>query len=203
MVGKQFRGHRFIEYVDGAGYFASLNGDLRRLLSMRDTASFFQVRSASLRLRRELQQIGFLIPLEIEHAVLRSGGRRDRMEQILLEEGYSIEAVQQLVSTHADRGILLREARQRLSVLPERRATVRRYLLLDVAACFGAAPPPGEKLSGSLIVPGYGPFHAIKLAALAKRAAELAPELKDDWSSPEVILEDIGWLCEEGLAMSS
>lgn len=35
---------RFLEYVDGAGYSASLNGDLKSLLSFADTAGFFQVR---------------------------------------------------------------------------------------------------------------------------------------------------------------
>jgi hypothetical protein len=61
---------RFIEYVDGAGFFASLNGDLRSLLDMADTASFLQIRSISIRLRRELQRAGFLAPIEIEHAIL-------------------------------------------------------------------------------------------------------------------------------------
>ena len=38
---------RFLEYVDGAGYCASLNGDLKSLLSFSDTADFFQIRSAA------------------------------------------------------------------------------------------------------------------------------------------------------------
>ena len=32
---------RFVEYLDGAGYFSSLNGDLKSLLSMVNTNSFF------------------------------------------------------------------------------------------------------------------------------------------------------------------
>ena len=39
IVGKDAR---FIEYVDGAGFFASLNGDLKSLLDMADTTSFIQ-----------------------------------------------------------------------------------------------------------------------------------------------------------------
>ena len=73
---------RFIEYVDGAGYFASLNGDLQRLFTMKDTRSFFQVRSAAIRLRRELQDIGFLTPLEIEHAILRTDGTIARVKEV-------------------------------------------------------------------------------------------------------------------------
>lgn len=42
----------FLEYVDGAGYFSSLNGDLKKLLSYDDTAGFFQIRSAPIRLRK-------------------------------------------------------------------------------------------------------------------------------------------------------
>ena len=64
---------RFLEYVDGAGYCASLNGDLKSLLSFPDTAGFFQIRSAPVRLRRELQQIGFLTPMEVAHAVIVEG----------------------------------------------------------------------------------------------------------------------------------
>lgn len=203
LVSRRFSGHRFIEYVDGAGYFSSLNGDLRRLLSMRDTASFFQVRSAAVRLRRELQQIGFLVPLEIEHAVLRCDGKQVRMAEVLQEEGYSAQGIKQTIAACVERGFIVQTSRQRLTVCDDRRATARRYLLLDAAAVFGTNPTIGEKLSGSLIVPGYGPFHAIKLGALAKHAIELAPGLKEDWSSPEVILQDIGWLCDQGLAMSS
>ena len=56
--------------MDGAGFFASLNGDLKSLLDMADTGSFIQIRSTPLRLRRELQRAGFLTPIEIEHAIL-------------------------------------------------------------------------------------------------------------------------------------
>ncbi len=67
----------FVEYVDGAGYFSSLNGDLKTLLSMATTRAFFQVRSAPVKLRREVQRIGFLTPLEVE-ARHRTNDRRAR-----------------------------------------------------------------------------------------------------------------------------
>lgn len=50
---------RFVEYLDGAGYFSTLNRDLKHLIGMSNTASFFQVKSAAVRLRRELQHIGY------------------------------------------------------------------------------------------------------------------------------------------------
>ena len=41
----KFKQAKFIEYLDGAGYFGSLNGDLRSILSMKDTRNFFQVKT--------------------------------------------------------------------------------------------------------------------------------------------------------------
>lgn len=45
----KFQGVRFVEYVDGAGYFSSLNSDLRKILAMETTHSFIQIRSAPIR----------------------------------------------------------------------------------------------------------------------------------------------------------
>ena len=75
---------------------------------------------------------------------------------------------------------------------------------MDLTANFGSQPTSlDDQFKGALLVPGYGPFHGLKLDQLAKEAVRLFPALKDDWSLPEVILGDIRWLCEQGLAMSS
>ena len=58
------------------------------------------------------------------------------------------------------------------------------------------------RLSGSIVVPGYGPFHGMKMDEVAEKAIQIAPSLRNDWSSPEIILHDIRWLCDERLAMS-
>lgn len=195
---------RFVEYVDGAGYFSSLNGDLKTLLSMPTTTSFTQVRSASIRLRRELQDIGFLLPLELEHAVLRSEGNSQAIRQILAEEGYSEREIQRCLEDCIQRRLVTMSGDGKLHLAPERRDTARRYLLLDIAARSGSAPEAGmRKLTGSLMAPGYGPFHGIKLDALIAEALKLAPALKSDWSNPETPMKDIVWLIEEGMAMSS
>lgn len=194
---------RFVEYVDGAGYFSSLNGDLKNLLNMPTTASFFQVRSASVRLRRELQHVGFLVPVEVEHAVIRTDGTHAEVRRVLAEEGYSPGEIERCVKKCIDKGTLLTEG-QRLSVAPARRDIARRYFLMDVAAVHGSPPAsPGDKLSGSLLVPGYGAFHGTKLDDLAAHALRLAPGLRATWSDPTVILGDIRWLCDQGMAMSS
>lgn len=194
---------RFVEYVDGAGYFSSLNGDLKKLLSMPTTASFFQVRSASIRLRRELQHVGFLLTIEVEHAIMRTDGSQSEVRRLLSEEGYATAEIGRCLSKCIDRGQLL-DDNGRLSIVPARRDAARRYLLMDVAALNGTPPASvGDRLSGSLLVPGYGPFHGTKLDELVAHAVRLAPGLKADWSDPTVIMGDIRWLSDQGMAMSS
>lgn len=201
-VKSRFSNPIFVEYVDGAGYFSSLNGDLKNLLSMDDTASFFQIRSATIRLRRELQRIGFLCPIELEQAALRSDATEAGIKKVLREDGYSLQEINRSLKLCKERKVL-NQRRGKWFLTSTRRALVRRYLLMDIAACLGSSPSAEEKkIVGSLLVPGYGPFHGIKIDELAKRAVELAPTCKKDWSSPQTILEDIRWLCEQGIAMS-
>ena len=83
-----------------------------------------------------------------------------------------------------------------------RREMVRRYFLLDVAAALGATPAASQRTAGYLLVPGYGPFHGLKLDDLVSQAIKLAPGLRDDLKDSEVILADIRWLCEQGLAIA-
>ena len=203
-VRKLIPSARFLEYVDGAGYFSSLNDDLKTLLSMQTTKSFFQVRSAAIRLRRELQDIGFVTPLEVEHAVLRSRGRESEVLRCLAEEGYVPPSAKDGVRRAIDVGFLSRTSQGRLLLKEDRRIIARRYALMDLAANRGGQPAsPDDQFKGALLIPGYGPFHGLKLDLLAKEAVKSFPALKVDWSLPEVILGDIRWLCEQGLAMSS
>jgi hypothetical protein len=194
---------RFVEYVDGAGYFSTLNRDLKHLLNMANTASFIQVRSAAIRLRRELQYVGFLTPLEVEHAIFRSGGSPAAVRKVLKMEGYSNSEVERSIADCTARGLVVVE-RGKLAVTAVRREVARRYLLLDVAARLGSAPAtPSERLAGCLLVPGYGPFHGIKLDQLVIEAIHAAPALKDDLEQSKVMLADVRWLIEQGIAMSS
>lgn len=194
---------RFVEYVDGAGYFSTLNRDLKHLLNMANTASFIQVRSAAVRLRRELQHIGFLTPLEVEHAIFRSGGSPASVRKILKVEGYANSEVERSIADCTARGLVV-VVRGKFAVTADRRDVARRYLLLDVAARLGSAPAtPAEKLAGCLLVPGYGPFHGIKLDQLVTEAIRAAPALNADLEQSKVMLADVRWLIEQGIAMSS
>lgn len=195
---------RFVEYVDGAGYFSTLNRDLKHLLNMTNTASFIQVRSAAIRLRRELQHVGFLTPLEVEHAIFRSDGTPVAVRQVLRGEGYADAEIERAITGSTTRGLVVAGRTGKLSVSAARREVARRYLLLDAAAQSGSAPATlGEKLTGCLLVPGYGPFHGIKLDHLVAEAILLAPALRTDLNQSQIMLADIRWLCEQGMAMSS
>jgi DNA (cytosine-5)-methyltransferase 1 len=191
---------RFIEYVDGAGYFSSLNGDLKKLLSKSTTRSFFQVRSAAIRLRRELEQVGFLVPLCLEQAIARSDGNKNSIEQLLLQAGYSATEISRCLENCIERN-LVSEVNGNLSIQEDRRSIVRRYFLLDVIAQYGKPADHKGELVGSVIIPGYGPFYGMRLTNLMTESLRLAPGFRNDWSNPEVIMEDINWLCDERLAM--
>lgn len=157
----------FLEYVDGAGYSASLNGDLKSLLSFPDTAGFFQIRSSPIRLRRELQQIGFLTPLEIAHAVLRSKGVAKDAGGLLLKEGYTMVEVDRVISSAVDRGILKWSADNALLLIDiTLMPLVRQYLILDLIACEGGPFVSLADLTGVAMIPGYGPHYGLSLSEL-------------------------------------
>lgn len=193
---------RFVEYVDGAGYFSTLNTDLRKLLSMTTTASFFQVRSAPIRLRYELQRIGFLTTLELEHAIMRTDGSTAAVADLLAQEGYSAEEIRRCKEYSTHNGLVAHGEGGRLRVLDERRELVRRYFLLDTVACNGTRldRAPGT-LEGHVLVPGYGPFFGMRLDEIIPQALAAAPALGDDWGDPTVVASDIAWLSSSTYAM--
>ena len=193
---------RFIEYVDGAGYFSSLNGDLKNLLAMPTTRTFVQLRSAPIRLRRELQQIGYLTPLDFAHAVLASNGQREEVYQTLRADGYSLEEIDRSATRAYSSGVLFQSG-EFIDINPEHRSRVRQYLLLDVTAREGRKLNPlAENLKGFLLVPGYGAFHGLEFDELARKSILIAPGLQSDWCMPDVILSDIRVLCERGFAIT-
>jgi len=186
----------FVEYVDGAGYFASLNGDLRSLLAMSDTISFFQLRSAPVRLRRELQAIGFLTPLEIEHAVLQVGPDQADVYGLLVSNGYDDIEIDRCLSQAFDQGILIRQSDTEIGIRPDRRPLARVHLLLDIVAIHGE-PLDVADLSGKLLIPGYGPFFGLRQNDLIRLAKAEAPAMAEDWQETEVAFDDLQWLLDQ------
>ena len=182
----------FLEYVDGAGYSASLNGDLQSLLSYENTAGFFQIRSAPIRLRRELQRIGFLTPMEIWHAILRRSGVRDAVIHQLKGEHYSADEIARATHFAVQNGFI--EPRDGVYLIPEDfQPAVRRHLLLDIIACEGDALPTLVGVAGYALVPGYGPWYGMKLSVLDAHIRDVYQVV---W--PQGFAEDLQQLCEAG-----
>lgn len=194
---------RFVEYLDGAGYFSSLNGDLKTLLSMPSTRSFFQVRSAAIRLRRELQDIGFLTPLEIEHACLLTDSHASSVKMKLQEYGYNDSEIERGISSSIGRNLLHTTSDNKILVSSERKTIARRYLLLDLIANLGSVIDfNGGRPSDFILIPGYGPLFGMERHRLADEAGRIAPSIRADLSKAQTLLDDIVWLCDEGLAMT-
>lgn len=184
---------RFIEYVDGAGYFSSLNGDLKNMLQMHDTKSFFQVKSSPIRLRRELQDIGYLTPLEIEHALLLLQNET-AVQRHLIDEGYSKEEVARALNDAKARG-LIKTTEHGISISRERQELARKYMLLDLIAIKGDTFGNATGLQGVVLVPGFGPYYGIKLSELGQILSDVAPNV---WTTPAEFCSDLAWLSEQG-----
>ncbi|EIM9060527.1 hypothetical protein LN746_004394, partial [Salmonella enterica subsp. enterica serovar Mbandaka] len=188
---------RFVEYLDGAGYYASLRGDLAHMLSFEDTASFFQVKSILVRLRRELQNIEFLTPIEFEHAILMSeDGSKESVTFALKEDGYPVEEINRIASVCNDHGYVL-ENGNRLEIVPSRIDIARRLLILDVAANNSYEITDVQRASLKyLLVPGYGANQAILESELSHLVCSIC---KQCLITAPVFSDDIEWLLDEGV----
>jgi hypothetical protein len=200
-VSRHYESPLFVEYVDGAGYFSSLNGDLKSLLEMGDTHTFVQVRSAPIRIRRVLQEIGFCTPMEVGQAIARTDGSTNAVVSLLVDEGYEKIEVERCIGVSLRIGFVATESNT-LQLPPERRAIVRRFLLLDTIACYGQTLDSAAE-KGFLLVPGYGPFYGTKLTNVLQRAAGLAPAFAAELGDSAKLLADIQWLEEQKFVISS
>lgn len=185
----------FLEYVDGAGYAASLNKDLKSLLSFQDTEDFFQIRSAPIRLRRVLQKIGFLTPLEIAHAVFRSNGDLEGATKILEGEGYKPGEIDRGIQIATELRLLVR-GQSEIEVAADYVSIARRHLLLDLIACEGELFPSLEGVRGVALVPGYGPLHGLSLVDLDAHVRE---KHRGVW--PDGFMLDLQELCTRGFVV--
>ena len=192
---QKYPGAVFIEYLDGAGYFSSLNGDLKKMLAKPSTKDFIQIKTAPLKLRRELQGINFLTTLEIELAILVTGGSKEKVIAALQKDGYSIGEINIAVKNAENKFLLIDGNTYKIKA--ERENIVRKYCILDTIASFGR-PIPTDKVTGCLIVPGYSTYWGMPQNEVIKKAVEIAPMLEIMWHSPMDVLDDIQWLIEKG-----
>lgn len=200
-VRQRFADARFVEYVDGAGYFSSLNGDLKKILAMPTTSSFIQIRSAAIRLRRELQALGFVTPLEIEHAVVQSTGDVDVVAGKLFDQGYKRDEVKRAIAVACRQGTI-KQADSKLRLQDHRRDIVRQHLLLDTLCQHGRVITPDAATPiSSVLVPGFGPFFGMELDQLARYAIANAGQMTDEVSHSQTFASDIKALLQRGQCM--
>lgn len=192
---------RFVEYLDGAGYYASLRGDLKHMLAFDSTASFFQVKSILVRLRRELQHICFLTPIELEHAIITSEqGLKESVFHSLELDGYPKEEIKRITLVCIELGYISESIDKngtKLIISVERSEITRRLLILDVAANYASTISDEQRKSMKyLLVPGYGANYGIIESELTNLVCSICKQIT---ISAPVFASDIEWLLDEGV----
>jgi hypothetical protein len=188
---------RFVEYLDGAGYYAALRGDLEHMLTFPDTASFFQVKSILVRLRREFQNIAYLTPIELEHAVLTiENCTHEKIINALLADGYPEEEIRRAQDVSIELGYLSVEG-EVLRIAEERLPISRRLLILDIAASNARKITDVERNTKKfLLIPGYGSNIGILESALSKDVCDTVKAIQ---ITPFDFTSDVEWLIDEGV----
>lgn len=186
----------FVEYIDGAGYYSSLNGDLKRLLHMDSTYDFIQVKTSPIKLRRCLQEIGYLTPLEIAQEILRSGQDKTKVCSELLSQGYEKKEIDTAIMTGVSAGYLVEKGKD-LLIGNDSLPIVRRYCILDCLAVFGA-PLSSDNLAGNLIVPGYELFRGMPQNELILQVKQYYPSIVAAWTDIQDAFDDLQWLIDLG-----
>lgn len=186
----------FVEYIDGAGYYSSLNGDLKRLLHMETTHDFIQVRTSPVKLRRSLQTIGYLTPLEIAQEILRVGTNRDNIVSSLCSQGYDSLEVETAMKTALDSSYLLEKGSD-ITIESGRIETVRRYCILDCLVVHGK-PLSSDNVSGNLIAPGYELYRGLPQNQLVSIVSATYNACGAMWEDFQSAFDDIQWLIDMG-----
>lgn len=181
----------FVEYVDGAGYYGSLNGDLKKLLFMTDTENFFQVRSFPIKLRQMLQEIGFLTPLELVHALSICDFDMGKTKKKLHKDGYSSNEISRVI-TGAEKNVLEITEKNKVIVNDAFYKLSRRYFLLDSIAYFGKDIAISSK--GNVLIPGYGEYYGSKASEVLRQIKKIGGKYYKDWQTPQILAEDLEFL---------
>lgn len=191
---EKFPDARFMEYLDGAGYYSSLNTDLQHMLGMETTKEFIQVRSAHIKLRRELQDIGFLTPIEIEHAIFRSSnGKKDQVREILSADGYALEEIERVLKIATGRN-LLHETSTHYKLIEDRETFAKRLFLLDLVVLIGQKLGNRDDIAGFVLVPGFGDMYGAPVVTISAELDNHAPNTeysRDDFA------DGLTWLAKK------
>jgi len=172
----------------------TLNTDLQHMLGMASTKDFIQVRSAHVKLRRELQDLGFLTPIDIEHAIFRSSnGSKYEVVDLLKAEGYSQQEIERALNHSLERQLIHNEG-DKLLVTEERAGFAKRLFIVDLIAIIGEPVELNVGSTGNALIPGYGKLYGSQLTIISQKLDEYAPN--SSYSRNE-FAECITWLAEE------
>ncbi len=198
-VKKKMKNSLFIEYLDGAGYFSSLNGDLKSILSMKNTFDFFQLRTAPIKLRRNLQLIGFLTPLDLVHAAFENNCQLETMIAELLKQGYVQSEIDRSLKVALE-NMLIKLKGKEIHVSRSYKSIARKYYLLDMIYNASSPIPSENPVRGYILIPGLNGKCGIKLSDLPKiisaDQSELSKTLKTSTNLLSVLqeLSETGWI---------
>lgn len=181
----------FVEYLDGAGYFSSLNGDLKKMLAKNTTKAFFQVKTAPVKFRRELQEIDFLTPLEIEHAILSESKTEEYLIDYFMKQGYGRDEISRSINLCIQSGTL-KNIDGKLAIKDERKDIAIKYGLLDCIANYGHTVDINKR-KGILYVPGFSNYWGMSQLDLLDVFCKEFPGIQ---LSAKDVLEKIQWLID-------
>ncbi|WP_272149852.1 hypothetical protein [Tenacibaculum aiptasiae] len=198
----KFNNPIFIEFLDGAGYFSSLNGDLKTLLSMEDTNDFFQLRTAAFKLRRALQDIGFLTPLDLVHSLFANDYSLNNSINQLLIDGYTREEILRVVEKAKRLGIIVVNDKEYCSVDSKFEKNAISYFLYDQLLLKSSTLNRQDITGGVILVPGANQIQGIKLSDIPKLIIEKSGSLRDYLGQSANLLSEIEILAEKQFIMN-
>ena len=140
---------------------------------------------------RELQEIDFLTPLEIEHVILAGNKAEAELVDILQTQGYNKEEIYRSLDV-CKAANLLDFADDNYAIKEERRDIIIKYSLLDCIANFGHSINVNKE-KGILYVPGFSNNWGMSQTNLLEAFNREFPDI--DLSAKD-ILEKIEWLIE-------
>ena len=144
-----------------------------------------------MKFRRELQEIDFLTPLEIEHAILAGSKAETELVDILQAQGYDKDEIYRSL-VFCKEANLLDFDNDNYTIKEERRDIIIKYCLLDCIANFGHSINVSKE-KGILYVPGFSNNWGMSQTNLLEAFNR---EFHDIELSARDILEKIEWLIE-------
>ena len=198
----KFNNPIFIEFLDGAGYFSSLNGDLKTLLSMEDTADFFQLRTAAFKLRRALQDIRFLTPLDFVHSLFVNDYSLNNSVEQLIHEGYPREEINRVIEKTKRLAIVDVNNKGYCSVDSNFKKNAISYFLYDQLLLKSSTLNKRDITGGVILVPGANQIQGIKLSDIPQLIIEESGVLREYLGQSANLLSEIELLAERQYIMN-